>query len=117
MTAPCARHHRDPGACAQVGRDPGASAVRTRMAWRRTGLSAAAVALLAVRPAFAPGAGSSEFLVAAVAMAGWAAMVALAMHRARDLRHRFPAASAPTIRAYALLTTALAILGGWVVML
>jgi len=117
MSDPCADHHRDPGACARVLRDPGASAVRTRLAWRRTGLSAAAVALLLLRPAFAPGAGPPEFLVAAAAMTGWAAMVGLAFHRARDLRHRFPAPSAPTIRAYALLITAMAILGGWVVML
>lgn len=87
------------------------------MAWRRTGLSAAAVALLIARPAFAPGAGPPEFLVAATAMAGWAAMVALALHRARALRSRFPVPSPRSIRAYALVITALAILGGWVVML
>ena len=117
MTAPCARHHRDPGACAQVGRDPGASAVRTRMAWRRTGLSAAAVALLAVRPAFAPGAGPAEWLAAAASMAGWTALVALAVYRGHDLASRFPGPAPRPIRAYAAVVVAMAILGGWVVML
>ncbi|GAA1632003.1 DUF202 domain-containing protein [Actinoplanes couchii] len=117
MTGPCDEHHRDPGACAQLGRDPGASPERTRLAWRRTGLSAAAVGLLLARPAFTPGAGAAEFLVAAAAMAGWATMVALALHRARGLRSRFPATSPRSIRAYALVITAMAVLGGWVVML
>ena len=114
---PCARHTGDPGACAGLARDPGASPERTRLAWRRTGLSAAAVALLAARPSFAPGAGPAQWLVTAAAMTGWAAMVALALHRARGLRARFPAAVPRSIRAYALITTALALLGGWVVML
>ncbi|MDI6097752.1 DUF202 domain-containing protein [Actinoplanes sp. NEAU-A12] len=117
MTEPCAEHHRDPGACGQVGRDPGASAVRTRLAWRRTGLSATVVALLTVRPAFAPGAGPAAWLVAAAAMAGWALAVALALHRARGLRSRFPRPAPRSVRAYALVIVAMAVLGGWVVML
>jgi hypothetical protein len=115
--APCEDHERDPGACADLVRDPGASPERTRLAWRRTGLSAAAVALLAARPAFAPDAGPAEWLIAAAAMAGWAALVALAFARAAGLRSRFPEPMPRAIRAYALITTALAALGGWVVML
>lgn len=117
MTAPCDRHHRDPGACAQVGRDPGASAARTALAWRRTGLSAAVVALLTVRPAFAPGAGPAEWLAAAASMAGWAAIVAVAVHRGHDLRTRFPRPAPRPVCACALLILAMAVLGGWVVML
>ncbi|MEV0900937.1 DUF202 domain-containing protein [Actinoplanes sp. NPDC049802] len=117
MSGPCRQHAGDPGACAQVTRDPGASALRTRFAWRRTGLSATAVALLTVRPAFAPGAGPAEWLVAAASMVAWAAIVAIALHRARDLRTRFPGAAPASIRGYAILITALAVLGGWVVML
>lgn len=117
MDGPCTEHDRDPGACAQLTRDPGASPERTRLAWRRTGLSAAAVALLLARPAFAPGAGPAQWLAAAAAMGGWAAMVALALHRARALRNRFPAPEPRVVGAYAVVLTAMAILGGWVVML
>lgn len=117
MSGPCDQHHGDPGACARLNRDPGASPERTRLAWRRTGMSAAAVGLLIARPAFAPGAGPAEFLAAAAAMVGWAAMVGLAFHRAGQLRSRFPGTSPRSIRAYALVIAVMAVLGGWVVML
>lgn len=117
MTGPCAEHHRDPGACAGVRRDPGASAERTRLAWRRTGLSAAAVALLTVRPAFTPGAGPAEWLTAAAAMGAWAGIAGIAIHRSRELHDRFPGPAPRAVRAYAVLVTVLALLGGWVVML
>ncbi|GAA4592298.1 uncharacterized membrane protein YidH (DUF202 family) [Actinoplanes octamycinicus] len=100
-----------------TARDPGASPERTRLAWRRTGLSAAAVALLAARPAFHPGAGPAEWLIAAAAMGGWAALAALALHRAPGLRARPPHPAPRSIRAYALITAALAVIGGLVVML
>nr|GID85983.1 hypothetical protein Ade03nite_49070 [Actinoplanes derwentensis] len=73
--------------------------------------------LLIARPAFAPDAGPPEFLIAAAAMAGWAVMVALAFHRGRELRSRFPESSPGSIRAYALVIALMAFLGGWVVML
>ena len=98
-------------------RDPGASAERTRLAWRRTGLSAAVVGLLSIRPAFAPGAEPREWLAAAGAMAGWSLLVALALHRARGLKLAVPEPAPRPIRAYALVTAALAVLAGWVVML
>ncbi|GIF03036.1 DUF202 domain-containing protein [Actinoplanes siamensis] len=98
-------------------RDPGASPERTRLAWRRTGLSAAAVALLAARPAVHPGAGVAEWLVAAAAMGGWAALVGLALHRSPGLRGRPPRPAPRAIRAYALITVAFALVGGLVVML
>jgi uncharacterized membrane protein YidH (DUF202 family) len=101
------RHHRDPGA----------SPERTRLAWRRTSLSAAAVGLLTVRPAFVPGAGPAEWLAAAAAMVAWAGIAGVSLHRAHHLRARLPGPAPRSVHAYALLVTALAILGGWVVML
>jgi uncharacterized membrane protein YidH (DUF202 family) len=97
--------------------DPGASAERTRLAWRRTGLSATAVGLLAARPAFHPDAGAKAWLLATLAMAAWAAMVALGYRRANALGARPPRPGRRAITAYAMLTVALATLGGLVVML
>jgi uncharacterized membrane protein YidH (DUF202 family) len=97
--------------------DSGASAERTRLAWRRTGLSATAVGLLAVRPAFRPEAGVVAWLVAALAMAGWVAMIVLAYRRSFGLRRLPPRPGRRLIPVYALLAVALAILGGLVVML
>ncbi|BBH64475.1 hypothetical protein ACTI_11600 [Actinoplanes sp. OR16] len=97
--------------------DPGAAPERTRLAWRRTGLSAAAVGLLAVRPAFTPGAGPAEWLLAAGAMISWAALVGISLHRARGLDDPVPAAVPRAIRAYALITVAISVIAGWVVML
>ncbi|MGX6606935.1 DUF202 domain-containing protein [Micromonosporaceae bacterium Da 78-11] len=97
--------------------DHGASAERTRFAWRRTGLSATAVGLLAARPAFDPSAGSVKWLLAALAMAGWVTLVGLAYRRAAGLEVRPPRPGRRTITAYALVTAAFAVLGGLVVIL
>jgi hypothetical protein len=97
--------------------DRGAAAERTRLAWRRTGLSATAVALLAARPSFRPEAGVLAWLIAALAIAGWAAMITLAYRRARGLGSVPPRPGRRVIPAYALLAAALAALGGLVVML
>jgi uncharacterized membrane protein YidH (DUF202 family) len=94
-----------------------ASAERTRLAWRRTGLSAAAVALLAVRPAFAPDPGVLAVLVTAASMAGWAALVALAYRRARGLDRHPPRPAHRTVTAYALITVGFALISGLVVTL
>ena len=97
--------------------DPGVAAERTRLAWRRTGLTAAAAGLLAVRPAFDPDAGMLAILLAAAAMAGWATMVALAIRRGRGLDGRPPRPGRRTIVAYALVTMGFAVIGGLVVTL
>src|SRR5690242_3809448 len=97
--------------------DPGASAERTRLAWRRTGLSATAVGLLAVRPAFHSDAGVGVWLIAAAAMATWVFMVGLAYRRANGLGAVPPRRARRAIPVYAALTVALAALGGLVVML
>ena len=96
--------------------DHGAAAERTRLAWRRTGLAAGVVGLLAVRPAFAPSAGFRQALVAAAAMAGWAALIALAYRRSRGLAAQPPRPGRRTVVAYAVLTAGFAILGGLVVL-
>jgi uncharacterized membrane protein YidH (DUF202 family) len=95
--------------------DHGASAERTRLAWRRTGLSATAVGLLAARPAFDPAAGGVKWLIAALAMAGWATLVSLAYRRAHGLDEQPPRPGRRTITAYAVVTAAFAVLGGLVV--
>ncbi|BCJ54550.1 hypothetical protein Asp14428_60250 [Actinoplanes sp. NBRC 14428] len=100
-----------------MSRDPGAAAERTRLAWRRTGLSATAVALLAARPAFDPRAGVAITVGAALAMAGWAALVGLAYRRAHGLRAWPPHPGRRTVTGYALITAAFAVLGATLVML
>jgi hypothetical protein len=90
---------------------------RTRLAWRRTGLAATVVALLAARPAFAPRAGVAIVLVTAAVMAGWAALIGLAYRRAQGLDARPPQPGRRTITAYALITVAFAVIGGLVVTL
>jgi hypothetical protein len=100
-----------------ISADHGASAERTRLAWRRTGLSASAVGLLAVRPAFRPGAGALTWLVAAAAMAAWVLLVALAYHRVRGLATLPPRPGRRLVPVYALTAAVFAVLGGLVVML
>ncbi|GIE93781.1 DUF202 domain-containing protein [Paractinoplanes rishiriensis] len=97
--------------------DPGASSARTRLAWRRTALSATVVVLLAARPAVAPRAGFQDWLVAALAMTAWVLLVALGYHRAARLRAGPDQPGGRTIGAYALITVGFAALGGLVVML
>jgi uncharacterized membrane protein YidH (DUF202 family) len=97
--------------------DHGASAERTRLAWRRTGLSATAVGLLAVRPALRPGAGPATWLVAAAAMAAWVLLIALAYRRVRGLATLPPRPGRRIVPIYALTAAAFALLGGLVVML
>jgi hypothetical protein len=97
--------------------DPGASVERTRLAWRRTGMSATVVALLAARPAFRPDAGVPAWLCAALAMAAWVTMIAIAYRRSFALRRTPPRPGRRAIPAYALLVAAMAALGGLVVTL
>ena len=98
-------------------RDPGASPERTRLAWRRTALSATVVALLAVRPAFTPDPGPAAPALAAAVMACWVVLVRLAYLRVRGLSARPPRPGRRTVTAYAGLTVALAVLAGMVVTL
>jgi hypothetical protein len=97
--------------------DHGASAERTRLAWRRTGLSATAVGLLAVRPAFRPGAGPVTWTVAAAAMGAWVLLVVLGYRRVRGLTTLPPSPGGRFVSVYALTAVVFAVLGGLVVML
>jgi hypothetical protein len=106
-----------PGTGGPAADDHGASAERTRFAWRRTGLSAAAVGLLAARTAVHPDAGDAKWLIAALAMAGWATLIGLAYRRAGGLKARPPLPGRRAVTAYAFVTAALAVLAGLVVIL
>ena len=96
--------------------DASASAARTRLAWRRTALTGTAAGLLALRPAFADP-GPVELLAASGAMAGFAALVALAYRRRRALSRNPPHPGRRTVVACALVTAGLALIGGLVVTL
>jgi uncharacterized membrane protein YidH (DUF202 family) len=98
------------------GPDHGASAERTRLAWRRTVLSATVVALLMVRPALYSS-GATDWLMAGLAMACWAGVVGISYRRQRGLGTHPPHRGRRTIPAYALIIVTLAILGGLVVIL
>ncbi len=97
--------------------DAGASIERTRLAWRRTGLSASAAALLAVRPAFRPHPGAATILVTVAMTAAWAALVVLGHRRTRTLEDRPPRPVHRTIPLYAMIAIGMALIGGLVVTL
>jgi CHASE2 domain-containing sensor protein len=78
---------------------------RTGLAWRRTVLSGAVVALLAARPAIAGDARPGTVVVAALALGGCAGLLALARHR----RHVRPAGRIPVVAG--LLVLGYAVLG------
>ncbi|HET6534007.1 MAG TPA: DUF202 domain-containing protein [Actinoplanes sp.] len=95
--------------------DSGAAAERTRLAWRRTGLSVTVVALLAVRPAVTDGDGATLILLAAATMVVWAMTIALIYRRTTGLRTRPPRPGRSSVIGCAVLTLTLAIIGGLVV--
>jgi hypothetical protein len=97
--------------------DHGAWAERTRLAWRRTGLSATAVALLAARPAFDPETGVVFALLAAAAMIAWAALVTLTYRRTASLDSHPPRVARRAVLGYAAIAMSLAVIGGLVVTL
>jgi uncharacterized membrane protein YidH (DUF202 family) len=91
--------------------DSGAAAERTRLAWRRTGLSVTVVALLAVRPAITDRDGTTLILLAAAAMVVWAITIALIYRRTTGLRTRPPRPGRSSVTGCAVLTLILAIIG------
>ncbi|GAA0508886.1 hypothetical protein Ade02nite_62350 [Paractinoplanes deccanensis] len=97
--------------------DPGAAAERTRLAWRRTALSAAAVALLALRPVVTDPTHVGKWIATSLIMVGWAAMVGIAYRRAKGLTSQPPRPARRTVPAFALIALAFAVLGGLVIAL
>ncbi|WP_225822129.1 DUF202 domain-containing protein [Streptomyces naphthomycinicus] len=68
-----------------AGRDPGLQPERTRLAWRRTTLSAAVVAVLAVKTALHGGASGTGVVLCAVCCGLWLGFLRVAHHRIRTL--------------------------------
>ncbi|WP_256104689.1 DUF202 domain-containing protein [Streptomyces sp. ODS05-4] len=95
---------------AEAARDPGLQPERTKLAWRRTTLSATVAAVLAARQCAADGPGDPAGLLgAALTLLVWAAFLAVAHRRMRALAaHRPPALSPRAAAAAALCTVALA---------
>jgi uncharacterized protein DUF202 len=90
--------------------EAGLAAQRTRLAWRRTVVSAAAVTLLAVRPALTGRAGAFQLLAAAAALGGWAVLVVAARRRDHGLAGRAPATTGWSAPGLAAATVAYAVL-------
>jgi hypothetical protein len=77
-----------------VTRDPGLQRERTRLAWRRTMLAAAVVAILLLRMALRLGPAGA--LPAAAVLLGWAACAGIAQRRGGRMIHEpGPAGRAP----------------------
>jgi hypothetical protein len=83
--------------------DPGLSRERTWLAWSRTLLVAAGVAVLTARLA----ATERDLLIVALALAGWTALFIVAFRRYRSRR----AGPGPALPLFALFTVGYAALG------
>ncbi|MET9700297.1 DUF202 domain-containing protein [Streptomyces sp. NPDC006529] len=91
-------------------RDPGLQPERTRMAWRRTTLSASVTAVLGVRQALRGSGSPSAVAVTAVIVVVWLALLVVAHRRMTELADGRPPGLAPrTALAAALGTVALAV--------
>ncbi|WP_228991431.1 DUF202 domain-containing protein [Streptomyces sp. DH8] len=91
------------------GRDPGLQPERTRLAWRRTTLSATVVALLAVRQALYSGASPGALVAVALSALSWLGFLLVAHRRVVALGAARPGPLAPPgALAAAVCTVALA---------
>ncbi|MGV9755210.1 DUF202 domain-containing protein [Streptomyces tricolor] len=91
-------------AAAPAGRDPGLQPERTRLAWRRTTLSGAVAAVLAVKTALHGGASATGVVVCALCCGLWLGLLRVAHHRIRALSAGTPpAALAPRHATTAVL--------------
>ncbi|MGQ4418206.1 DUF202 domain-containing protein [Streptomyces sp. SAS_269] len=99
------------GGVSTAGRDPGLQPERTRLAWRRTTLSAAVAAVLAVRATLHGGASATAVVGCALCCALWLGFLRVAHHRIRALaaEARPPALAPRHATAAALCAVAMAV--------
>ncbi|MFJ1803117.1 DUF202 domain-containing protein [Streptomyces sp. NPDC088180] len=95
---------------AVVDRDPGLQPERTRLAWRRTTLSATVVALLAVRQALHGGTTPAALVAVALSALAWLGFLVVAHRRMARMEAARPDPLAPRgALAATLCTVALAV--------
>ncbi|MFF8503342.1 DUF202 domain-containing protein [Streptomyces anulatus] len=86
-------------------RDPGLQPERTRLAWRRTTLSATVVALLAVRQALHGGATAAALVAVSLSALAWLGFLVVAHRRMLRMEAARPEALAPRGALTATLCT------------
>jgi uncharacterized membrane protein YidH (DUF202 family) len=91
--------------------DHGAQPERTRLAWRRTVLSATACALLLVRLAFERGLDDVGALALALGLLCWLALLLVAQRRIRAMERQHPAGVARTMAAVTVCCALTGVLG------
>jgi hypothetical protein len=97
-------------------RDPGLQPERTRLAWRRTTLTGAVIAVLAAKSALHGGPTTAGVVAAALCVALWLGFLGLAHRRTVALTASRPPVLTPRIAAAAALcTVALAVCGATLV--
>ena len=95
---------------------PGAAPERTRLAWRRTALSATAVTLITVRLGIRDGYAPLRLTVAGLAMVGWVGLLLLGQYRIRSVGTSgappgwVPAVTATCVAWFAVLGAVLVVL-------
>ncbi|MFJ6515300.1 DUF202 domain-containing protein [Streptomyces sp. NPDC091406] len=95
---------------ATTDRDPGLQPERTRLAWRRTTLSATVVALLAVRQALHGGVTPAALVAVALSALAWLGFLLVAHRRMLRMESARPESLAPRgALTAALCTVALAV--------